>query len=262
MNLFAIKLGGSAITNKEDKFSVRSDVLDNLAKELASLNEDFFIVHGGGSFGHPVASEYDISSGYSEKEQLMGFSETHRAMERLNSEVIGSLLKAGLPAVQMQTSACTVVDKGEIVSVETRNIEKLLELGIVPVLYGDSVPDLTWGMTIVSGDQLIARLAEELGVSKVVLGTDTDGIYTGDPKFEKNAEPIPKITPETWKKISKEVDFRPLADVTGGMKNKIEVLLNLSRSGIESRVVDATEWGNIKAAIRTDKKVGTKVTLR
>lgn len=260
MNTVIIKVGGSVLTDKEEEFSLKSDVLEQVAEELASLEESFVLIHGGGSFGHPVASKYDISSGFSDQNQLIGFSETHRTMERLNSEVVGSLLEAGRPAVPVQTSACTVVEDGEITSMELRNVKKLLELGIVPVLYGDCVPDLRTGMTILSGDQLAAQLARELGASKVVLGVDTEGVMTGDPKEDEGAELIPEITPSTWGEVSASLGSTPGDDVTGGMRNKVEVLLDLADEGIESRVVNATGPGNLKKAIGTDIEVGTKIT--
>ncbi len=260
MSLVVVKLGGSAITNKEGRFSIRKKVIDQLGEELASVDEDLVLIHGGGSFGHPVASEYDINSGYKREEQLMGISKTHQAMEKLNSRIVESLLDAGRPAMAVQTSACTIVEDDEIVDMELRNIEKLVDLGVVPVLYGDSVPDLEKGMTILSGDQLLAYMAERMGASEVILGTDTDGIYTSDPKISINADLIPRINADNWDRLSKLVNFSSPKDVTGGMRNKVEVLIDLAKKGIDSQVVNATEPKNIQLAIGTNKRIGTKIT--
>ncbi len=260
MEVLAIKLGGSAITEKDKKFSVRGEVLERVAEEIASIQKKFFLIHGGGSFGHPLASEYDLSSGYSEERQLMGFSKTHMAMEELNSKVVEALLNAGHPAVQMQTSACTIVEDRDIVSMELQNIKKLLDLGISPVLYGDVVPDLSRGMSILSGDQLISFLARKLDASRVIMGVDIDGVCTADPKKNDRYELIPEITPESWEKIGSKVDFCPERDETGGMKNKVDVLIDLAKDGIESQVINLKESGNLRQAILTDKRVGTKIT--
>lgn len=259
MNIFVIKIGGSVITDKERKFSINEKILKQVARELASVEERFVLVHGGGSFGHPVASEYDISSGLKSREQLMGFSKTHQAMEKLNYKVLEALIEAGKPAIPVQTSACTVVKNDEIVSTELQNLRKLIDLGIVPVLYGDSVPDLKKGVTILSGDQLVAHLALELEATKVILGVDTDGVYMKDPKKRENPELIPKITPKTWNDISSSIDFSTKTDVTGGMENKVKVLLDLADKGINSWIVNATKPGIIKQAIRNDIEIGTKV---
>lgn len=259
MSLFIVKIGGSVITDKSEKFSLRKDLLKRIAEELASIDEEIVLVHGGGSFGHPVASEYDISSGYTAEEQLEGFSETHMAMERLNSRIVDSLIDAGRPAIPVQTSASTVVEDDEIVSMDLQNLRQMLEMGITPVLYGDCVPDLEKGMTILSGDQLAAFLAKELGAEKVILGADVDGVFTGNPKKCEDAKLIPEITPERWNEISSSVDFPKSEDVTGGMRNKVEALLKLAEKGIESRIVNAKKPDILKKAIKSDKEVGTKI---
>lgn len=257
-----IKIGGSVITDKSEKFSLKRGTLNQVADELASTREEFVLVHGGGSFGHPMASKYDIASGYSADEQLTGFSETRQAMEDLNSKVVGALIKAGRPSISIQTSACTVAEGDEIVSMDLQPVKKLLDLGIAPVLYGDGVVDLKKGMTVLSGDQLIGFLAQELGASRVIVGVDAEGICTGDPKREENVELIPEITPKTWEDISSSISLPVTDDVTGGMKNKVEVLLDLARKGIESQVINATKPGILEQAIRGDREVGTKVTRK
>lgn len=66
--MFAIlKLGGSILCDKNVPYSINWENLENIAIEIkeaieyySSKNEDFklIIVHGGGSFGHPVAKKY------------------------------------------------------------------------------------------------------------------------------------------------------------------------------------------------------------
>ena len=54
----------------------------------------------------------------------------------------------------------------------------------MPVLYGDVVLDVEdkIKMAVLSGDQIVKYLAENLKPKKVVLGSDVDGIYNKDPK--------------------------------------------------------------------------------
>lgn len=260
MNILVIKLGGSAITDKKEKFSLRRETLEKIAEELSIIEEKFILVHGGGSFGHPVASKYDISNGYNDSKQLLGFSKTHNAMEKLNLEVVTALIEAGISAVPVQTSVCSRVENGEIVSMNLEIVEKFLDLGMVPVFYGDSVLDEEKGMTILSGDQILAYLADELTASQVIVGMDKDGVYTKNPKKNEDAELIPKITPENWENISNSIESPSGKDVTGGIKNKIEVLINLAKKGIESQIINIQNPKNIGKAIRSDKKVGTKIS--
>ena len=258
MQPLVVKLGGSVITDKSKKFSVEQDTLKRLAGELTSARGSLVVVHGGGSFGHPLASEYGIDSGFKEERQLMGFSLTHRAMEKLNAKVVEALQDVGLAAMPVQPSACAVVDGGRIVSMELRPFRKLLELGLVPVTYGDVVPDLTRGMSILSGDQLVVHLARELGAKKVVVGVDVDGVYTGDPKVDAEAELVPEITPANWGEVERSIGGAAGPDVTGGMANKVRELLKLAEGGIEAQIVNAARPGVLRRAIMGER-VGTRI---
>lgn len=259
MDILTIKIGGSVITDKTKKFSIKEEVLERLARELADVSKKFVLVHGGGSFGHPLAMKYDIASGFTSEEQIEGFMKTHSAMERLNSTVLDALRTAGVPSFPIQTSACTTVTNDKILNIETQNLEKLLDLDIVPVLYGDCIPDLEKGMTILSGDQLVASLAQNLEASRVILGVDTDGVYNKDPKKNKNAELLSEITPESWEEISSSIDPSSVDDVTGGMMNKVRVFIDLAEKGIESQIVNAKKKGILKRAIRGDMGIGTRI---
>ncbi|MCD6248412.1 MAG: isopentenyl phosphate kinase family protein [Hadesarchaea archaeon] len=257
-----VKLGGSVITDKSRKFCVRREVLKRLAEELAATGEPLVVVHGGGSFGHPLASEYGLRSGLRERSQLIGVSLTHRAMEQLNGYVIEALQGAGLPAVAIQPSACAVMERGRIAYMEIRAFKEFLGLGLVPVSYGDVVPDLARGVSILSGDQLVVYLAQKLNAKRVVIGVDVGGVYTGDPKVDKEAKLIREITPEDWEKMEKSIGGARGPDVTGGMANKIRELLELAKCGIEAQVVDATRPGVVKRAILGEPGMGTRIISR
>ena len=263
MQPLIVKLGGSVITDKRRKFTFRRTVFERLARESAVVEGPLVLVHGGGSFGHPLASKYDLAKGYRDAGQLIGFALTHRAMERLNARVVDALQRAGIPAMAVQPSACVVVEGGRIKSMELTPLRKLLELGLVPVLYGDAVPDLSRGISILSGDRLVVELARELGVRRVILAVDVDGVYTVDPKKNKKAELIREINPANWPSIKGRLASSVEGvDVTGGMANKVKELLTLAGLGVEIEIVNAMRPGVLKRAILGERGLGTRVVAR
>ena len=79
--LTLVKLGGSVITVKEKLLTPNIVAIQRLAKEIAeSRVEELMIIHGGGSFGHPLAKQYAIQEGYKDPSQLKGIHKTHQAM--------------------------------------------------------------------------------------------------------------------------------------------------------------------------------------
>ena len=92
-------------------------------------------------------------------------------------------------------------------------------------MYGDAVLDEKLGFTILSGDQLVAYLAIKYNASKIVVGTDTDGIFDADPKTNPDAKPYKKLTLAELKAIQPKLGKAQGKDVTGGMAGKIAALI-------------------------------------
>ena len=130
MKPIVLKLGGSVITEKNKVATANLDAIERLAGEIAqSKVTNLILVHGGGSFGHPIAKKYNLSEGYTTPSQVIGFSETHLAMTQLNSLVIEALIKHNVNAVVVQPSSCVVTKAGRIQRMELTPINRMLKMG-------------------------------------------------------------------------------------------------------------------------------------
>jgi len=227
MQLYILKLGGSVITDKKgNKCIVKKSKLQKIAsiisKALKKNKFKLIIVHGAGPFGHKIVTDYKIKNGVKTPKQIEGFVKTRESMETLNSSVIDSLIKNKINAFEVQASSCITQNKKKIISFDTKIIERLVELGVVPVLYGDMVIDNSLGASVVSGDAIISFLAKKLNANKVLLGTDVNGIYDSNPMKNKNAKLIPEINNKNINSILKKVSQSSSVDVTNGMKGKLK----------------------------------------
>ena len=253
-----LKLGGSVITIKGKPQTPNTEAIERLAKEIArSKVESLIIVHGGGSFGHPIAKQYEINRGHKDPSQIIGFSKTHQAMTALNSLVINALIDQDVPAVEMQPSSCVITKAGRIQVMEQRPFTKLLRMGFVPVLYGDAVPDSEKGFAILSGDQLLSALAMRLDADRIIVGADVDGLCTADPKTNSSAKLICHIGLSELKRLLPRIGRAKAPDVTGGMVGKIVELIPAIERKIPTIIVNATKPNNVYKALKNEKVVGT-----
>lgn len=255
-----LKLGGSVITHKDRDFSVDMGNVVRLAEEIADVGEPLIIVHGGGSFGHPVAEEYGIADGYVDVSQLIGFVKTHQAMVQLNKLITDALIEEGVPAFSLSPSSFVTTRGKRLVSFEYKPVQDLLSLGLTPVLFGDAVLDESQGFAILSGDQLIVELAKKLGVSRVILGSDVDGIFTDDPKLVSDAELIRELSLSEYKEKA-NVSEATSTDVTGGMSGKISEAAEAVRAGIPVVVINAGVPGRVRSALLGENVIGTRIGL-
>ena len=242
-----IKLGGSVITDKKSDCAINHDQLSFVASAISrAATAGIVIIHGAGSCGHPEAKHYRLDRG-AVAGQTDGIYVTHRAVSRLNDAVVEALREKGVPAVGVHPLHTAVADNGRLVAFECRHLEKMLMLKMVPVIHGDVVMDLSRGACIVSGDQLVRYLAVGLNIIRVGLATDVPGVLDGG-----------HVVPEITKKMAPalQIGNSMHTDVTGGMRGKINELLDLAGAGIGSDIFHVLRIGDFLAG--TDHG-GTKI---
>lgn len=255
-----LKVGGSVITDKNGEPSPRMQHMDRLAEEIKKANvPNLIVVHGGGSFGHPYAQKYSIKEGFKEENQKIGFAETHYSMTLLNGLFMDVLIRREVPAVSVTPSSCIMTENGRIRHFEDATLRKLLEIGFLPVLYGDAVLDTTLSFTILSGDQITSTIATRFNAERIIIGVDVDGLYDSDPKTEKNAKIFTHLTLEELKKIQNKIVRSTARDVTGGMFGKITELVPALEHGIPVTIVNATKPKYIYKALRGESVEGTLI---
>jgi isopentenyl phosphate kinase len=222
-----LKLGGSVITDKSAHCAIDRARLASIAGAIAGARTGgIFVIHGAGSCGHPEAKRYHLDKGASFG-TTEGIFVTHRAVSCLNDAVVLALRKKGVEAIGVHPLHTGIADNGRLVGFECRQLEKMLMLGMVPVIHGDVVMDLSKGACIVSGDQLVRYLAVALRISRVGLATDVPGVLDG-------GVVVPVITRKTVPNL--QIGSSNHTDVTGGMRGKIDELLGLADAGIGSDI--------------------------
>ncbi|ASJ14558.1 isopentenyl phosphate kinase [Thermococcus radiotolerans] len=262
--MIIVKVGGSVFSDKKgEPENFDHETVGNIAKEIAKFypHEDFIIVHGGGSFGHPEAKKYGIREGLPEdwdtaNFKRIGFTETHQAMLRANANFIKVFVREGLPAFSVSTSSVFITENGEVAYGDMEVVERLLELRFIPVLFGDVSIDLAKGIDILSGDQIITYLAKMLGPDKVIFLMDVDGIYDGRPG---EGRLIQNLSREEIDSLLERLQCTAAGtDVTGGICNKLEEAKKIAEHS-EVWFVNGKVPGRLSGAIRGDG-FGTRIS--
>ncbi|MCL7474651.1 MAG: isopentenyl phosphate kinase [Methanosarcinales archaeon] len=234
-----LKIGGSIITDKSSAVpKAIPGTIERIAREVAATGADnpLILVHGAGSFGHPLARQFKLIEQFDTK----GLIETHRSVKTLNAMVMDAFVSAGVPAVPVHPLSCTMLREGRISDMQTAPLREMLNRGLVPVLHGDVAMDSVRGADILSGDQIVPYIAREMGAGLIGIGSNINGVLDSE---EKN---IPEVTPATFDGIRKYIGGSSHTDVTGGMLGKVQELVELAdKSGISSRIFDASATGSI-----------------
>ncbi|MFW5938031.1 MAG: isopentenyl phosphate kinase [Halanaeroarchaeum sp.] len=239
-----LKLGGSVVTDKNDRETVDVTALKRATAAIAEASvEDLVVVHGGGSFGHPNAADRNVSleTGTHDAADVRAI---HQAMGRLVRRVTEELGAAGVPAVPVRPLSAGYRSEDGAVELATEAVATMLEEGFVPVLHGDVIASEGEGATIVSGDELVVSLASSLDADRVGLCSTVPGVLDDDGAV------VPVI--EAYDDVAAALGGSDSTDVTGGMAGKIRALLDAD--------VPAAVFGLEKlSAFLAGEEAGTRV---
>ncbi|ELY57238.1 isopentenyl phosphate kinase [Natronococcus jeotgali] len=224
--MIVLKLGGSVVTDKDRAETLDGEALDRAADAVAdalavpseALAEGLVVVHGGGSFGHHNASEHGVSTIAGTRDPT-AVHDIHGAMTTLNRFVLSRLLERDVPAVPVHPFSAGHRDADGEFHLPTGQVATLLAEGFVPVLHGDVIAHAGEGVTIVSGDELVAELARALEADRIGLCSTVPGVLDADDRVVERIE--------SYGTVADVLGESESTDVTGGMAAKVRALLEL-----------------------------------
>lgn len=229
--IFVIKIGGEIVQSKKILENILKDI-----KELFDLGIKIILVHGGGNQADSVAKQL----GHTPKKINGRRITTEKDLEiikmlyggTMNLEILSLMKKLKMKGIRVSGLDGNLLHVkirpkkeidygfvGDIHGIDTEILFLLLNKGYLPVV---SPLAVTKEGTIlnINADTIAIELAIELKAEKLILFTNTDGIY-------KDKELLSIIdTKESTKLISQNV-------VTGGMRVKLESCSKAIKKGIK-----------------------------
>jgi isopentenyl phosphate kinase len=253
-----VKLGGSILTRKRERESLRPKILARLAAELATAPGPVVILHGAGSFGHPDAKRFRLAEPPSEPgvsaERRRGASIVSREVRRLHGAVLQALVEAGVNPWSVPGAMVGRNRSGVLHDLDSAPFAEALAAGVTPVSFGDVVHDDAWGFSILSADTIAVELARELPARRVLFVSDVGGVF--EPGAAARRVAVPLVTPELVERL------RPtpgVPDVTGGIRGKAEAMLAIADGGGDAGLISGLSDGALSRALRGERVYGSWV---
>jgi isopentenyl phosphate kinase len=270
-DLVFLKLGGSLITEKTERYTPRPAKLRALAGEIRAAMTDLpelrlVLGHGSGSFGHYAVRDHLNPGEFppatdgrprTDVRYWRGFAEVWYRASQLNRHVIEALHEAKVPAVSHAPSTAATSSGGVIASWSLASLRAALDSGVVPLIFGDVVFDDRQGGKVLSTEVLMWHLAHELRPRRILLAGLEAAVWAD---FPTRATPVIKITPVSFEEITDRIGASHGPDVTGGMKSKVAEMLSLVQSvpGLTVRIFSGEVDGNVRRALQGES-VGTLI---
>lgn len=135
-------------------------------------------------------------------------------------------------------------------------VETLLSLGIIPIFNeNDSIATDEIGSAFGDNDTLSAYMASKVDADLLIMLSDIDALYDGDPRKYSNATPLRTVDKIT-DAIEKNAGAAGSTFATGGMATKIQAVKIAKRAGCQVVLADGKQDQIIERIIAGDE-VGT-----
>jgi glutamate 5-kinase len=249
-----VKLGSSIVA--ADDGSLRSDVLDSVCEQVAALERG----------GERVVM---VTSGAVARGIWMKMDSRPQAIDELQAaSAIGQgslfreyeerLAEHGVMASQVLLTAADIATRTNYLNAR-QTLMKLIEWGVVPVV-NENDTTATDEITFGDNDFLAAQLAILLEARLLVLLTDIDGLYSADPRRNRDAEPIAEVN-DLAELEALEIGDRTSVFGSGGMRSKVAAASMASEAGIPAAICSGMKDGTLIAA-SAGKGAGTRFAAR
>jgi isopentenyl phosphate kinase len=252
-----VKLGGSVITRKREVERARPKVLARLSEEIADARPaQLVVLHGAGSFGHPGAKKFGLAQAPAPSQtpgdRARGAAIVATEVRRLHLLVLRALVRAGIAPASVPIATHARNRAGALAAFDAAPFSEALKRGLVPVSFGDVVPDEEWGASILSADTIAERLVAPLRAKRVLFVSDVPGVLEGPVRGRRSV--VAELTEATLDAL------RPSAgavDVTGGIRGKAEAMLRIARAGADAGLISGLSDGALSRALRGESVYGS-----
>src|SRR3954452_10772922 len=254
-SLGVVKIGSSSITLPSGELD--DAALLKLAGDLARARSDghrvVLVMSGAIAAGMPAL-------GLTSRPRDMGTLQAIAAVgqPRLIERMNGLLAAHDVVVGQVLLTPYDFVHRSQYLHAR-ETLQHLLDLGVLPIVNeNDTVADdeIRYG----DNDRLAALVSHLMHADALVLLTDTEGLYTADPRLDDGASLIEEIV-EVDAALEKVVGGAGTERGSGGMASKLAAAKIAAWSGVRAVIASAALPGVVTDAIE-GRPVGTSFAPR
>ncbi|MGI8750395.1 MAG: glutamate 5-kinase [Thermoleophilaceae bacterium] len=251
MAIVVVKLGSSIVADPRGE--VRMAVIAPLCEEVAARHAaaDSVVMVTSGAIARGM--------------RLMGLAVRPASMSELQAasavgqgplyRVYDELLAGhGVPSAQVLLTFFDMSARIHYVNAR-HTLRKLLDWRVVPVI-NENDTTATDEISFGDNDFLAAQVAILLGADRLVLLTDTDGLFTADPAVDSGARPVTDVRSfEELEALDIGFSASPLG--SGGMRSKVVAAEMATAAGIPAVIARGTSPESVRTAL-AGGAVGTR----
>lgn len=248
-----IKIGTNVITNQDNR--IVQPILKKIVSQIAELYENgviaILVSSGSVSAGKEILGQCSIENKETRRQVFSAVGQP-----RMMRHYYSIFHDYGMRCAQVLATKRDFAP-GKYRDNMINCYEGLLGEGIIPIANEDDATSLTMSM-FTDNDELASLVADLLKVDKLIILTDTDGLYTGHPD-DDDSEVINQVKVHQAVEQYVQEDTKGEGEGRGGMKSKIKIAKETARLNIPTVIANGKTDGVI-VDIMNGKNIGTEFT--
>jgi len=250
-NRVVVKVGTNVLTNKNNR--ILGPILKELVRQIFVLYErDIMVVlvsSGSAIAGKEVLGETTIKDPSTRRQVYSAVGQP-----RMMRHYYTIFHDYGIHCAQVLATKRDF-DPGKHRENMINCYEGLLSQGIIPIANEDDATSLTMSM-FSDNDELASLVAELIDADRLIILSDTDGLFTGHPDDEGSEKLTEVQVDEDVEKYVKASNKKE-GEGRGGMASKLKIAKGTARKNIPTYIANGKRE-NVIVDIIDNKDIGTK----
>lgn len=249
-----VKVGTNVLTNRDNR--ITGPVLRELVRQISVLYENGIMVilvsSGSAIAGMEVLGETNLKDKAVRRQVYSAVGQP-----RMMRHYYSIFHEYGMRCGQILATKRDF-DPGKHRQNMINCYEGLLSEGVIPIANEDDAVSLTMSM-FSDNDELASLIAELLDVDRLIILSDTDGLYTGHPDDENSVRLTEVRTNQDVEKYV-QASNKKEGEGRGGMASKLKIAKGTANKNIPTYIANGKR-ANVIVDIINNKEVGTKFIM-
>jgi len=229
---------GSAVLTQEDEIAIgRMQELVDFLSELKKKHEVVLVSSGA------------VSAGYTELKLDRNIIQNKQALASLGQPI---LMKKYIKKFRVHNLLCSQVlvtsanfKKADDIQRVRNTINTLLSNDVIPIVNENDATS-TDELEVGDNDQLSAYITKNVNADLLIILSDIDAYYDGDPRVEKNAKIVKIVHAVSQEELSKEATPNNVF-ATGGIVTKLKAADYLLKADIDMFLASGFDLSDVKS---------------
>jgi len=247
LNRIVVKVGSNVLTTDKGKLDITrlSALVDQIAWMREKGYEVILVSSGAVACGRQELRGETADLDSVEQRQL--YSAVGQA--KLVNHYYDLFREYGLHVGQVLTMKANF-EAGDQYRNQQSCIQLMLDNGVIPVVNENDTVSLT-GLMFTDNDELSGLIAKMMNAEMLILLSNINGIYTGDPK-DPESELIREVKPED--DLDEYIQSKKSSAGRGGMESKYHTAREVAASGIRVMIANGKADNILPRLLKDPKK--------